>query len=142
MGRVAGLASPALLDLLVVSINSGTNFLLGLGVSSAGESSGIETGVGSGVGNGLAFCLLLLNVVSTGSGTKRLFAGAKSLFSTASSCSTWLWSFLLVRIVVSTGSTANRRTFLTVVSTGVGEKRLEDGGGGEVSVIVPHELGE
>jgi hypothetical protein len=43
---------------------------------------------------------------------------------------------LLLLVMVSTGSTANRRTFLTVVSTGMGKNRLAVGGG-EVSVMVP-----
>jgi hypothetical protein len=53
VGKVAGLESPAFFDLLVVSINSGTNLLLGFGVSSGGGLCGIEIGVGSGVGKGL-----------------------------------------------------------------------------------------
>jgi hypothetical protein len=136
VGKVAGLASPAFLDLLVVSINSGTNLLLGFGVSSGGGLCGIETGVGSGVGKAFRACLLLLKVVSTGSGTKRRFT-PKSFRSTPTSSAFWTSSFLLLRAVVSTGSTANRRTFFTVVSTGVGENRLEVGGG-DVSVIVVH----
>jgi hypothetical protein len=134
VGSVAGLESPALFDLLVVSINSGTNFLLGLGVSAAGGLCGIETGVGSGVGKALAACLLLLKVVSTGSGRNFRFATTSCRSAPASSVF-WTSSFLLLRVVVSTGSIANRRTFFTVVSTGVGENRLEVGGG-DVSAIV------
>lgn len=101
---------------------------------------GIELSVDSGVGRALgAWCLLLLNVVSTGSGTKRRFGEAAASFplsaadvATFSTLSTS--SFLLLRLVVSTGSGANRRLFLTVVSTGVGVNRLDDGGG-EVSGI-------
>jgi hypothetical protein len=135
VGKVAGLESPALFDLLVVSINSGTNFLLGLGVSSAGGLCGIETGVGSGVGKALATCLLLLKVLSTGSGRNFRFA-TTSFRSTAASSVFWTSSFLLLRVVVSTGSTANRRTFFTVVSTGVGENRLEVGGGDVSGIMV------
>lgn len=38
MGKVAGLVSPAFLDLLVDSINSGTNRLRGVGDSLGGDS--------------------------------------------------------------------------------------------------------
>jgi hypothetical protein len=110
------------------------NFLLGFGVVSGREIFGIETGVGSGVGRGFPASRLLLWVVSTGSGTKRRFV-AKSFFSVELSFSFWSLTFLLLREVVSTGSGANRRTFFTVVSTGMGEKRLEVGGG-DVSDIV------
>jgi hypothetical protein len=139
VGKVAGVVSPAFFDLFVVSINSGTNLLLGLGVSSGGGVLGIETGVGSGVGNGFPACLLLVKVVSTGSGTKRRFP-AKSLFSTPISVVFCTSSFLLHRVVVSTGSTANRRTLFTVVSTGVGENRLEVGGGDVSAIVVLLEL--
>jgi hypothetical protein len=135
VGSVAGRVSPAFLDLFVVSINSGTNFLLGFGGSSGGESWGIEIGVGSGVGKGSPACTLeLLYVVSTGSGMKRRFEGA-SFFCTGTSSTFCTPSFLLLLVVVSAGSTTNRRTFFTVVSTGVGVNRLEVGGG-EVSGIV------
>lgn len=134
VGKVAGLESPALFDLLVVSINSGTNLLLGLGVSSGDGLCGIETGVGSSVGKAFAAWSLLLKVVSTGSIRNFRFA-TKSLRSTPASPGFWTSSFLLLRVVVSTGSTANRRIFFTVDSTGVGENRLELGGG-EVSGIV------
>lgn len=139
MGRVAGLESPDFLDRFEVSIRSGVNFLLGFGVSEGGEVLGIELGDGSGVGREFGGCsLLLLNVVSTGSGTKRRLGAADSfplaLFvATSSTVSTS--SFLLLRVVVSTGSGANRRLFFTVVSTGVGAKRRADGGG-EVSGIM------
>jgi hypothetical protein len=139
VGKVAGLVSPAFFDLLVVSINSGTNLLLGFGVSSGGGLFGIETGVGSGVGNGFPACLLLLKVVSRGSGTNRRFP-AKSLFSTPFSSGFWTSSFLLLQAVVSTGSGANRRTLFTVVSTGVGENRLEVGGGDVSGIMVLEEL--
>jgi hypothetical protein len=130
VGSVAGRLSPAFLVLVVVSINSGVNFLLGFGVSWGAGASGIESGEGSGVGK--PFPLLLLKVVSTGSGKKRRF-GAKSFFSTPSFCRLLPSSFLLLRVVVSTGSGANRRTFFVVVSTGVGANRL---GGGEVSDMI------
>jgi hypothetical protein len=110
------------------------NFLLGFGVVSRGEVSGIETGVGSGVGRGFPASRLFLYVVSTGSGKKRRFV-AKSLFSVEAAFSFWTSSFLLLRVIVSTGSGANRRTFFTVVSRAIGEKRLEVGGG-DVSDIV------
>ena len=136
VGRVAGLESPALLVLFVVSISSGTNFLLGLGVVSERDSREIDTGVVSGVGRGLG-CLLLLKVVSTGSGTNRRLGAAKSFFSTPSSFAfASFTSFLLLRVVVSVGSTANRRTLFAVVSIGVGEKRLEVGGGDCSDIIV------
>jgi hypothetical protein len=61
----------------------------------------------------------------------------KSFRSTPASPVFWTSSLLLLRVDVSTGSTANRRTFFTVVSTGAGENRLEVGGG-DVSVIVVH----
>ena len=134
VGKVAGLESPALFDLLLVSMSSGTNLLLGLGVSSGGGLIGIETGVGSGVGSGLAACLLLLKLVSTGSIRNFRFA-TKSVRSTPDSSVFWTSSFLLLRVVVSTGSGANRRTFLTVVSTGVGVKRLEVGGGDDSGIV-------
>lgn len=132
------------MDLFVVSIRSGTNLLLGLGVASTGVSwGGIETGVGSGVGNGLTGCLLLLNVVSTGSGTNRRLGGAtaaavvgaKSILSTPPSFLSSFSSFLLLLVVISTGSTANRRTLFTVVSTGVGVKRLDVGGGDDSDIV-------
>jgi hypothetical protein len=90
--------------------------------------------VGSGVGRWFPANRLLLYVVSTGSGTKRRFV-AKSFFSVEAAFSFWTSSFLLLRVIVSTGSGANRRTFFTVVSTAIGEKRLEVGGG-DVSDIV------
>jgi hypothetical protein len=46
---------------------------------------------------------------------------------------------LLLRVVVSTGSGANRRTFLVVSSMGMAWKRLE-AGGGEVSGMLIAEL--
>ena len=114
------------------------NFLLGFGVVSGCGVSGVETGVGSGVGKGFPASRLLLYVVSTGSGTKRRFV-AKSFFSVEAAFSFWTSSFLmlrvLLRVIVSTGSGAIRRTFFTVVSTAIGEKRLEVGGG-DVSDIV------
>lgn len=132
---MAGLASPALLDLFVVSINSGVNLLLGFGVSVGGGLWGIEVGVGSGVGNGFPVrSLLLLNVVSTGVGAKRRFPVAESFFSTAVSLPPCLLSFLLLRAVVSKGSGANRRTFFTVSSTGTAWKRLV--GGGDVPAMM------
>ena len=134
VGKVAGLESPALFDLLVVSINSGTNFLLGLGVPSDGGLIEIDRGVGSGVGKALAACFLLLKVFSIGSTWNLRFA-AMSLRSTPTSSVFCTSSFLPLRVVVSRGSTGNRRTFVTVVSTGVGVNRLKVGGG-DVSGIV------
>ncbi len=136
VGKVAGLESPALFDLLVVSINSGTNFLLDLGVPSYGGLSEIDTGVGSGVGKALAACFLLLKVVSIGSTWNLRFA-AKSLRSTPTSSVFCTSSFLPLRVVVSRGSTGNRRTFVTVVSTGVGVNRLKVGGGDVSGIVVP-----
>lgn len=53
------------------------------------------------------------------------------------SFSLFLSSFtpLLLLVVVSTGSTANRRTFLTVVSIGAGTKRLDVGGGDDSDIV-------
>lgn len=136
---VAGFESPAFLDLFVVSINSGTNFRLGFGAAFI-ASSFLIGGVSSGVGRAFAGCLLLLKVVSTGSGRNRLLGGtAKSCLSTPLAFSFSVsFSFLLLLVVVSTGSTANRRTLelFTVVSIGVGKKRLVVGGGDD-STIVP-----
>jgi hypothetical protein len=145
VGRVAGFESPAFFDLFDVSISSGTKRLRSMGAcASRGWSCGVETGVRSGVGNGLLTTgsLLLLKVVSTGSGTNCLLGLAMSFFSCPCPgfCAPSSSSFLLLLAVVSTGSTANRRTFLAVVSTGVGEKRLE-AGGGEVSIIVSYRTG-
>ena len=136
VGKVAGLESPALFDLLVVSINSGTNLLLGLGVPSGGGLIEIDTGVGSGVGKALAACFLLLKVVSIGS-TRNLRFAATSFRSTPTSSVFCTSSFLPLRVVFSTGSTGNRRTFVTVVSTGVGVNRLEVGGGDVSGILVP-----
>jgi hypothetical protein len=95
----------------------------------------MEVGVGSGVGKAFtALSLLLLKIVSTGTGTKRLFP-AKSFLSTPDSSATCPLCLLLLRAVVSTGSGANRRTFLTVSSTGTAWKRLAVGCG-DVSGIV------
>jgi hypothetical protein len=129
VGSIAGRLSPAFLVLVVVSINSGVNRLLGFGVSWGTAASGIELGEGSGVGKPF------LKVVSTGSGKKRRF-GAKSFFSTPSFCEGFPSSFLLLRVMVSTGSGANRRTFFVVVSTGVGANRLPDGGGDVSDMMV------
>ena len=84
--------------------------------------------------------LELLNVVSTSVGKKR-FLPAKSVRSTASlpagvppaDLDTSL-AILELRVVVSTGSGANRRTFFEVSSIGTGWNRLVEGG---VSDIVP-----
>lgn len=129
--RVAGLESPAFFDLRVVSIRSGTNLLLG-GSDISGTCSlcGVEIGGFSVAGGDLHICpLLLLTIVSTGSGTNRRF-GAKS-FSDTISFFREMISFLLLLVTVSTGSGANRLVDLTVVSTGIGEKRLVGGGGEE-----------
>lgn len=128
VGKVAGLESPALFDLFVVSINSGTKRLLGLGVSSGGGLCG--EGSGEGRDCPALSSLLLLKLISTGTGTRRRFP-ALSFLSTAVPP----LSRLLLRVVVSTGSGANRRTFLTVSSTGTGWKRLA-GGGVEMSGIL------
>lgn len=136
VGRVAGRLSPAFLVRVVVSIKSGINRLLGFGVSVGADRSGTGLEVDSAVvAADFPDCsLLLLKVVSTGSGAKRRL-GAKSFLSTPSFCLSaegldWGSSFFLeVRVVVSTGSGANRRIFLTVVSTGVGGKCLARGGG-------------
>jgi hypothetical protein len=136
VGSVAGLWSPALLDLFDVSMSSGTNLLRGFGIASLGKGPGINTGVGSGVGNGLIGPLLLLNVVSTGSGIKRRLAGGNSASPVASPAFRKPSFLLLLLVVVSTGSTANRRTFFTVVSTGVGENRLEVGGGESSDIVL------
>lgn len=65
--------------------------------------------------------LLLLKLVSTGTGSACFFP-AGSLFAAS----------LLLRVDVSTGSGAKRRTFFVVSSTGMAWKRL-GAGGGEVS---------
>lgn len=143
VGSVAGRLSPAFLVRVVVSINSGVNRLLGLGVSEGAACSGTALEEGSAAAElVVGFSLLLLVVVSTGSGAKRRL-GAKSFLSTPSFCFSagddldWeSSSFLELRVVVSTGSGANRRIFLTVVSTGVGGKRLARGGGAAASAIV------
>ena len=91
-GSSAGVASPVLRDLCAVSISCGGNFL------------------------GLGGCLLLArDVVSRGSGLN--FRG--EVFSSHSLANLRRLS-LLEAVVVSTGSGANRRTFLDVVSTGSG----------------------
>lgn len=141
VGNVAGLESPALLDRLVVSISSGANRLFGFGVSGVGlRGLVVDTGVGSGVGRAAAAfpgSLLDLKLVSIGIGRKRFFA--KSLRSTAESLTAaeqlppFLSCCLLLLVVVSTGSGANLRTFLTLSSIGVGWKRRE--GGGEDDIL-------
>ena len=112
-----------------------------MGVSSGGGVRGIDadTGVGSGVGKAPR---LLLKLVSTGVGRKRLvFFSAKSVRSPGAPLAPFgrfssFLSCLLLRIVVSTGSGANRRTFFTDSSIGVDWKCLLEGAG-DVSVIVP-----
>lgn len=82
--NVAGRASPTRFDLLEVSINSGTNFLLGLGDSSTKDPSEVLVGVGSGVGMVVVMfedCFELRVVVSIGSGANRLFVGTSTLIS-------------------------------------------------------------
>ena len=71
--------------------------------------------------------LLLLDVVSIGIGLNRVFF-AKSLLSVLSwlrSCPLSLLTFLLLRVVVSTGSGAKRRCFLGGSSVGSLEGGLE-----------------
>jgi hypothetical protein len=106
-------------------------------VSSAGAGdglAGIDTGVGSGVGRALPECLELLNVVSTGVGNKR-FLPAKPVRSTESlpadgrlAAVDTSSTFLELRVVVSTGSGANLRTFFELSSVGTGWKRRDKGG--------------
>lgn len=123
VGRVAGLVSPALFDLLVVSINSGTNRLRGLGACVDGGCRGMEVGVMS--VSGVLLSRLLLKLVSTGVGNACFFPVA----------SFFVESNLLLRVDVSMGSGANRRTFLVVSSTGMAWKRL-GAGGGDVSDMI------
>jgi hypothetical protein len=68
--------------------------------------------------------LLLLKLVSRGIELRCFFPATSSSLPS-------LVSILLLRVVVSTGSGANRRTFLAVSSTGMAWNRLV--GGGDVS---------
>lgn len=83
-------------------------------------------------------CLELLKVVSTGSGRKRRFVEESLVLSTPADSWTFCASCCLLLLVLdSTGSTANRRTFRIEESTKVGEKcRAVVAGGGEMSDIV------
>lgn len=134
VGNVAGVVSPAFLLLRLLSINWGVNLaLLGLGVSS-GFSSGCDvremlaaTGVASGVGNSAFTGLLLLWLVSIGTGANLLFSlGAKSFLSVISSFERLGEVPFALRFdleVVSTGMTSNLRTFLV------------EGGGCDVDIV-------
>lgn len=126
MGRVAGLISPAFFDLLVVSIRSGTKRLRALVVSLEGGFWGVVEAVDWGIGDLLS--RLVLKLLSTGVGSACFFPAPSFVAST-----------LLLLMVVSTGSGANRRTFLVVSSTGMAWKRL-GAGGGDVSGMMRVEL--
>lgn len=98
------------------------NRLRGFGASASGGVWGGE--VDDTAESGDLFNLLLLKLVSTGIG-RACFRPVLSFFTVA----------LLLRVVVSTGSGTNRRTFLALSSIGMAWKRI-GAGGGEVSGMV------